>query len=64
MKSGALVVLVLAALVASVAVVALAEPRWRHRLPKVTGLTAGGLLAAYLVGRGIAEFHVTQKQEV
>ena len=35
-----------------------ARPRWRRRLPKVIGLAAGGVLAAFLVGRGAAEFFI------
>jgi hypothetical protein len=38
--------------------VAAARPRWRRRLPKVIGLAAGGVLAAFLVGRGAAEFFI------
>jgi hypothetical protein len=42
---------------AAVLTVAAARPRWR-RLPKVIGLAAGGVLAAFLVGRGAAEFFI------
>ena len=43
---------------AAVLTVAAARPRWRRRLPKVIGLAAGGVLAAFLVGRGAAEFFI------
>ena len=35
-----------------------ASPRWRRRLPRFSGAAVGGLLAAYLVVRGIVEFFV------
>jgi hypothetical protein len=56
MGSGALTLIVLLALAVMLAAVAVRSPRWRRRLPQLAGLTAGSVLAAYLVGRGIAEF--------
>jgi len=38
--------------------VVVASPRWRRRLPRFSGAAVGGLLAAYLVVRGIVEFFV------
>jgi hypothetical protein len=32
--------------------------RWRRNVPRIIGLAVAGLVAAYLVGRGIAEFWV------
>ena len=55
MRSGADTVLALFAAVLALTVVAVAVPRWRRHLPKVAGLGAGGILAVYLVARGIAE---------
>jgi hypothetical protein len=49
---------VLALIVAVVAggVAAVVSPRWRRTAPRVIAWLLGGLLAAYLVGRGVAEF--------
>lgn len=58
MRSGSVTVLALFAAVLALTVVAVAVPRWRRHLLRVTGLGAGGILAVYLVGRGIAEFFV------
>jgi len=55
MRSGAIVFGLIGAVIA-VTVVAAATPRWRQRWARVAGLGAGGILGAYLVGRGIAEF--------
>jgi hypothetical protein len=46
---------VLAALVIAV-VVCIVSPRWRRKVPRIVGLVVGGIVAIYLVGRGIAEF--------
>lgn len=45
---GVIVLIVVAAMAVS--------PRWRRGAPRVFGLVVGGLLAAYLVYRGVAEF--------
>jgi len=58
MRSGADTVLALVAAVLALTVIAGAVPRWRRHLPKVAGLGAGGILAVFLVGRGVAEFFV------
>jgi hypothetical protein len=50
----AVAVLLLLLVVAGVA--AIFSARWRRRAPRVIGLTVAGFVAAYLVGRGIAEF--------
>ena len=59
MHTGAVTVIALfsAAAVLTAAAAAAARPRWR-RLPKVIGLAAAGVLAAFLVGRGAAEFFI------
>jgi len=36
----------------------LVSPGWRRRAPRAIGLAIGGLVAVYLVARGIAEFWV------
>jgi hypothetical protein len=56
MRMGELAAGVLLAFIVTLAMVAVASPRWRRRLPRLAGLSLGGVLAAYLVGRGIAEF--------
>ena len=59
MHTGAVTVIALfsaAAVLAAAA--AAARPRWRRGLPKVIGLAAGSALAAFLVGRGAAEFFI------
>jgi hypothetical protein len=58
MQMAELIAGVLLALIVTLAVVAVVSPRWRHRLPRLAGLSIGGVLAAYLVVRGIAEFFV------
>ena len=55
--TGAAVLAVLAIAVIA-AVAGLVSPRWRRRAPRAIGLAAGGLVAVYLVSRGIAEFWV------
>lgn len=50
--------LVLLLLLALAGVAAIFSRRWRRRAPRVIGLTVGGFVAVYLVGRGIAEFWV------
>ena len=49
-------VLVILLLIVIAGVAGIVSPRWRRRAPRAIGLMAGGLVAAYLVGRGIAEF--------
>ncbi len=56
MHTGAVTVIALVSAAAVLTVAAAAQPRWRRQLPKVIGLAAGGVLAAFLVGRGAAEF--------
>ena len=56
MRTGAVTVIALFSAAAVLTAAAAARPRWRRRLPKVIGLAAGGVLAAFLVGRGVAEF--------
>lgn len=58
MQSGAIVAFAVLAAAIMVTVAAVAMPRSRHRLPKLAGLGAGGILAAYLVARGVAEFFI------
>ena len=58
MRSGAIIVFGLLGAVIAVTVMAAAVPRWRRRLAMVAGLGAAGILGAYLVGRGAAEFFV------
>jgi len=50
------VVLALIVVVAAAGVAAVVSPRWRRTAPRAIAWLLGGLLAAYLVGRGIAEF--------
>jgi hypothetical protein len=57
MHTGAVTVIALFSAAAVLTVAAAAEPRWRRRLPKVIGLAAGGVLAAFLVGRGRRILH-------
>jgi hypothetical protein len=54
----AVIVLALLVIIIAATSVVVASPSERRRLPRFTGATAGGLLAAYLVVRGIAEFFV------
>jgi hypothetical protein len=56
--AGAVIVLALLVIIIAATSVTAASPRWRRRLPRLSGAAAGGLLAAYLVARGIAEFFV------
>jgi hypothetical protein len=49
-------VLVILLLIVIAGAASLVSPRWRRRAPRAIGLAAGGLVAAYLTGRGIAEF--------
>jgi hypothetical protein len=58
MRTGAVTVIALFSAAAVLTAAATARPRWRRRLPKVIGLAAGGVLAAFLVGRGVAEFFI------
>jgi hypothetical protein len=58
MRTGAVTVIALFSAAAVLTVAAAARPRWRRQLPKVIGLVAGGVLAAFLVGRGAAEFFI------
>ncbi len=58
MHSGAVTVIALFSAAAVLTVAAAPRPRWRRRLPKVIGLAAAGVLAAFLVGRGVAEFFI------
>ncbi len=58
MHSGAVTVIALFSAAAILTAAAAARPRWRRRLPKVIGLAAAGVLAAFLVGRGVAEFFI------
>jgi hypothetical protein len=58
MHTGAVTVIALFSAAAVLTVAAAAQPRWRHQLPKVIGLAAGSVLAAFLVGRGAAEFFI------
>jgi len=58
MRTGAVTVIALFSAAAVLTVAAAARPRWRRQLPKVIGLAAGGVLAAFLVGRGAAEFFI------
>jgi uncharacterized paraquat-inducible protein A len=51
-------VLVLLLLLVLAGVAAIFSRRWRHRAPRVIGLTIAGFVAVYLVGRGVAEFWV------
>jgi cbb3-type cytochrome oxidase subunit 3 len=51
-----IVALVLLLLLVIAGVASIVSPRWRRRAPRAIGLAIGGLVAAYLVGRGIAEF--------
>lgn len=46
------------AVVAAAAIASAVSPRWRRGPLRVVGLTGAGLIAAYLVIRGIAEFWV------
>ena len=58
MHTGAVTVIALFSAAAVLTAAAAAVPRWRRRLPKVIGLAAAGVLAAFLVGRGVAEFFI------
>jgi hypothetical protein len=58
MRTGAVTVIALFSAAAVLTVAAAAGPRWRRQLPKVIGLAAGGVLAAFLVGRGAVEFFI------
>ena len=58
MRTGAVTVIALFSAAAVLTAAAAARQRWRRRLPKVIGLAAGGVLAAFLVGRGVAEFFI------
>ncbi|MCQ4085204.1 hypothetical protein NGB36_32760 [Streptomyces sp. RB6PN25] len=56
--AAAVAVLVIAAAVLAVLVACIVSPRWRRSVPRIVGIVLGGLLAVYLVVRGIAEFWV------
>jgi hypothetical protein len=58
MPTSAVTVITLFSAAVVLTAAAAARPRWRRRLPKVIGLAAGGVLAAFLVGRGVAEFFI------
>ena len=58
MHTGSVTVIAPMAAAAVLTTAAATQPRWRRRLPKVIGLAAGGVLAAFLVGRGAAEFFI------
>ena len=58
MHTGAVTVIALFSAAAVLTVAAAAQPRWRRQLPKVIGFAAGGVLAAFLLGRGAAEFFI------
>ncbi len=58
MHTGDVTVIALFSAAAVLTAAAAARPRWRRRLPKVVGLVAGAVLAAFLVGRGVAEFFI------
>ena len=58
MHTGAVTLIALFSAAAVLTVAAAARPRWGRRLPKVIGLAAGAVLAAFLVGRGAAEFFI------
>ena len=57
MHTGAVTVIALFSAAAVLTAAAATRPRW-PRLPKVIGLAAAGVLAAFLVGRGVAEFFI------
>lgn len=52
----AYIVLALLIAVVILGVIAIASPRHRRRMGEIAAWSVGGLVAAYLVGRGIAEF--------
>jgi hypothetical protein len=56
--AGAVIVLALFVIIIAATSVVVASSRWRRRLPRFSGAAVGGLLAAYLVVRGIVEFFV------
>ena len=56
--AGAMIVLALFVIITAAISVVIASPGWRRRLPRFSGSAVGGLLVAYLVARGIAEFFV------
>jgi len=58
MRTDAVTLIALFSAAAVLTVAAAARPRWGRRLPKVIGLAAGAVLAAFLVGRGAAEFFI------
>ncbi len=58
MHTGDVTVIALFSAAAVLTAAAAARPRWRRRPPKVIGLAAGAVLAAFLVGRGVAEFFI------
>ena len=51
-------VLVILLLLVIAGVGSIFSARWRRSVPRIIGLAVAGLVAAYLVGRGIAEFWV------
>ncbi len=51
------------AVVLITAVVAVFSRRWRRRALRAAGLLTGGLVAVYLVARGIAEFWVVHYRD-
>jgi hypothetical protein len=50
------IVLAVAAGAVVIGVAGLVSPRWRRVAPRAIALLVGGLIAVYVVGRGIAEF--------
>jgi len=58
MRLAGVVVLVILVLLVIGGVGCIFSPRWRRWVPRIIGCTVAGLVAAYLVGRGIAEFWV------
>ena len=58
MRLAGVAVLVILLLLVIAGVGCMFSARWRRRVPRIIGLTVAGLAAAYLVGRGIAEFWV------
>ena len=58
MRIAGVVVLLLVVFLVGAGVACIFSRRWRRAAPRVIGLTLAGLVAAFLVGRGIAEFWV------
>lgn len=58
MRVAGIAVLVILLLLVIAGVGCIFSARWRRNVPRIIGLAVAGLVAAYLVGRGIAEFWV------